>query len=531
MSSYYSDYETEKALKKLEAQIKREYSKASREMRVTAQNYFIQWEDRYKAEYEKYQNGAYTDAQFKSWVQTQIARGESYEIMANKLAQRAVEADQVASAYINDTTPSIYSLNYNYEAYNINQITGIDFKLVDEQTVKELMLQENHTEFRVTSINPTRDYEWNSKQIHSALTSSILQGKSIDQLADSYMVVMKRDRASAIRNARTSVTSAQNSGRNASYELAKKMGINVQKQWLATLDSRTRDSHAELDGEVVDYDAKFSNGLRYPADPNGSPAEVYNCRCTMVAYLPDFEADLEVEDYDRAYRDENDKTEWNSNGTPKRMRNVTYTGKGTSKSYKDWLKERQETEYSKGIFDVLFANTVDYSASRSIVENLEINGVQKKEVSKLIEKLSEYQIAEKLASVDSTRGACASQAIAYLGNKAGFDVTDYRGGKSLEVMSKGSTWEKIANFEGVESYIEKSKNDIDATHKLLKNINGSGEYVLCTGEHISIIRKANGNIKYLDLQGTKPITEELTDRVLKKRFGCGKSLMTPSESI
>ena len=68
-----------------------------------------------------------------------------------------------------------------------------------------------------------------------------------------------------------------------SYEAAAKMGIEMQKEWMATLDSRTRHSHRRLDGETVEYDSEFSNGCRYPGDPKGKPAEVYNCRCTMVA--------------------------------------------------------------------------------------------------------------------------------------------------------------------------------------------------------------------------------------------------------
>jgi hypothetical protein len=64
------------------------------------------------------------------------------------------------------------------------------------------------------------------------------------------------------------------------------MGIELQKQWMATLDSRTRDSHRELDGEKADIDGRFSNGLSYPEDPTGPASEVWNCRCTMVAALP-----------------------------------------------------------------------------------------------------------------------------------------------------------------------------------------------------------------------------------------------------
>lgn len=66
------------------------------------------------------------------------------------------------------------------------------------------------------------------------------------------------------------------------------MGIEILKEWVATLDERTRDSHRDLDGERVPQDKPFSNGLMYPADRNGEAGEVFNCRCTMVAVLPQY---------------------------------------------------------------------------------------------------------------------------------------------------------------------------------------------------------------------------------------------------
>ena len=63
---------------------------------------------------------------------------------------------------------------------------------------------------------------------------------------------------------------------------AKQKGANIVKQWDSTLDSRTRDSHQKLDGELVEVDEKFSNGLRYPGDSNGVASEVVNCRCALL---------------------------------------------------------------------------------------------------------------------------------------------------------------------------------------------------------------------------------------------------------
>ena len=63
--------------------------------------------------------------------------------------------------------------------------------------------------------------------------------------------------------------------------VAKAKGADVVKQWDATLDGRTRDSHRMVDGEVRELDEKFSNGLMQPGDPAGGAEEVVNCRCEL----------------------------------------------------------------------------------------------------------------------------------------------------------------------------------------------------------------------------------------------------------
>lgn len=312
----YADQQTDKALNSLERKIAKEYKNAYEEMAEKANKYFATLQDRYDEEFKAFQQGKYTEAEFKAWYRTQVQRGEGYNKMRDDLAKRMTECNKVASAYINDQTPSIYSLNANYTAYEIEKIVGskgvsADFQLVNEQAIKNLISNnENVTEFRTTSVNPKRDYEWNSDQIRSALTSGILQGKSIDKLSDSFLDVMKRNRSSAIRNARTCFTSAQNAGRNKSAEEAQKMGINVKKQWHSMEDASVRFSHSMLNGQIREIKSPFSNGLMFPADSSGAPAEVYNCRCRMEYVLPDYEDVKSVENFDDTKLDGETYQEW-----------------------------------------------------------------------------------------------------------------------------------------------------------------------------------------------------------------------------
>ena len=88
--------------------------------------------------------------------------------------------------------------------------------------------------------------------------------------------------AFAMRIARTEGHRIQVQSAMDACHKAKEKGADVVKQWDATLDSSTRESHAAVDGEIRELDEKFSNGLMYPGDPAGGAAEVVNCRCALL---------------------------------------------------------------------------------------------------------------------------------------------------------------------------------------------------------------------------------------------------------
>lgn len=165
-------------------------------------------------------------------------------------------ANEVAAAYMNDQTPGIYALNRNYAAYTIERQVGADvgFDLWGEQTAKRLIAERPD----LTPYYPPQravkrgiDLAWGKRQITAQVTSGILQGESIKHLADRLQTnIPNMNRDSAIRAARTAVTGAQNAGRQESYSAAAKMGIELEKEWLATLDGRTRHSHGAADGQI-----------------------------------------------------------------------------------------------------------------------------------------------------------------------------------------------------------------------------------------------------------------------------------------
>ena len=278
--------QTEKILQALERRIAQVYAEARDGVKQTLEKYLAGLVERDRYMRALVQKGEITEDYYIQWLQNQIGRGERYETLQSQLAERVTNAAETAYAYINDATPSVYSLNRNYGAYTIERVAGnVGFTIWDESTVRRLLVQQPEL---MPYYPPKKalkhgiDLEWGKKQIRAAIQSGILRGESIGEIAnDLQRRIPDMSRKSALRTARTAVTGAQNGGRMDSYKAATDMGVKVRKRWVATKDDRTRKSHRKLDGETVDWDKPFSNGLMYPGDPSGPGAEVYQCRCTL----------------------------------------------------------------------------------------------------------------------------------------------------------------------------------------------------------------------------------------------------------
>lgn len=281
----YAHKLTDEQLAELERRIAKIYEQAAGELSETVKTYFEKFEKCDAAMQEKLKNGEITEQQYKQWRLAQIGRGKRFEALRDKVAERYTDANATAVDYVNDATPGIYSLNRNYSAYKIEQVSDkADFTLWDEQTVKRLIVEQPDL---MPYYPPKRalqrgiDLKYGKQQITASVTSSILQGKSIPKIANDLQRRMQdMNRTSAIRTARTAVTGAQNAGRLDTYRAAQDMGIKLKKRWLTTLDNRTRHAHAMLDGQTVDVDKPFKvDGyeLMYPGDSSAPGYLVYNC--------------------------------------------------------------------------------------------------------------------------------------------------------------------------------------------------------------------------------------------------------------
>lgn len=340
---------TEIVLLDMEKELGTVYSQASKDVQKKLDNYLLKFEAKDIAKQELLTKGEITEAEYKQWRTGQVMISKRWEEMEEVLSRDMTNANVIASSIINDHTPEAYAIGMNYGTFTVEKgsLLNTSFSLYDRNTVERLM-RDDPDLLPKASINIPKDRRWNKQHINSAVLQGVLQGEDIRTVSKRLQSVTDMNRNSAIRNARTMMTSAENGGRMDSYRRAERMGIKVEKQWLATPDGRTRHSHAAQDGEHVPLDEEFANGLMFPGDMDGDPREVYNCRCTMVALVEDAEGselplDIDLEDMD--YEDWLDEHE----GGFDVVEGIDITGTWT----------RRESEFDFEIEDVINAQGFD----------------------------------------------------------------------------------------------------------------------------------------------------------------------------
>jgi hypothetical protein len=116
-------------------------------------------------------------------------------------------------------------------------------------------------------------------QVNAVLDKAIANGWSVDETVKALENGdLTKYRARMI--VRTEAVRAMNFTQTAA---ADEEEFEMEKQWIAIEDSRTRraHTHAGVDGEREALDEPYTNGLMFPGDPHGSAAQTINCRCTQ----------------------------------------------------------------------------------------------------------------------------------------------------------------------------------------------------------------------------------------------------------
>lgn len=251
-----------------------------------------------------------------NWLKMQTLKKAGLEQKLDQATGVMLHANQKALAMTNGEQLHVFAENANYQAYQLEKDVNLNlsFAIYDENTVEKLVRDNPELLPRRVDVNGNKDKAWNKTKMSSAVAQAVIQGDSIPKLARRIAMQTGEANMKAMkRYARTAMTGAQNMGRIAMLHRAQDLGIQVKKVWLATLDSRTRDSHRHMDGVSAAVDEKFKTPLgskmECPGDLAGKPGDVWNCRCTLTYDYEGFPydpAENERIQYDEYYTEETD---------------------------------------------------------------------------------------------------------------------------------------------------------------------------------------------------------------------------------
>lgn len=211
---------------------------------------------------------------------------DKFQKMLDSIAIEINNANKTAVNVIKDKNLEIFALNNQYSVFELQKNSGymLDLPLYNKNTIKKL-LDEGSNIFTQIAFDDLTDKNTLISKLRKELASAIIQGEGINKIAYRIKKETNKGMNSSILIARTETTRLENLARTDTFKNAEELGIKIQKQWISTIDNRTRSSHASMMQETVSIDEPFSNGLMFPGEPTGDASEVCNCRCTMVSNI------------------------------------------------------------------------------------------------------------------------------------------------------------------------------------------------------------------------------------------------------
>lgn len=184
---------------------------------------------------------------------------------------------KTVNKYLNDCYDKAFTGNmYVLHGEGIPLIVPID----QEKVVRAVQVNSKISKGLYSRLG--EDVDLLKRKITAQISRGVATGMSYSQMAQQLAGYTKIGYNNAVRITRTEGHRIQQESTMDACYAARERGADVVKQWDATMDANTRESHQMVDGEIRALDEKFSNGLMYPGDPSGNAAEVINCRCILL---------------------------------------------------------------------------------------------------------------------------------------------------------------------------------------------------------------------------------------------------------
>ena len=452
-------------------------------------------------------NGAWMQELENASSKFHISRLEALQIQTQNSLE-TMFAQQMGT--MKKALSDVYASGYYHTAYAVQQGFGLGWDIagLDQAQIEKVLSKP----WAVDGYNFSTRI-WNSKtkligEVHNELSKNLLTGADPQKAIDSLAKKMGTSKSNAGRLVMTEQAYFSSAAQKDCFN-----DLDVEEyEIVATLDSHTSDICRSLDGKVFKM-SDYKPGVTAP------PFHVY-CRSTTA---PHFKENFDVGE--RAARGADGKTYYVPD-------DVTYSEwkKAFVDGDKSGFAEVQKNHFSRTEKRGTIKPKEQSEAAKFIEQACTTENVEHRAVQALPKQLTSDEIIERLAGGDMTQGSCSSLAFAYIGNKNGLDVLDFRDGGSRRVFSMNKNIMKMLELPGVEGSITKVKKEVQGTIDVLKNLELNKEYYLATGKHAAIVRKLDTGYQYLELQskyqnGWMPFERYGSmATTLNKRFGCRKTV-------
>ena len=452
-------------------------------------------------------NGAWMQELENASSKFHISRLEALQIQTQNSLE-TMFAQQMGT--MKKALSDVYASGYYHTVYAVQQGFGLGWDIagLDQAQIEKVLSKP----WAVDGYNFSTRI-WNSKtkligEVHNELSKNLLTGADPQKAIDSLAKKMGTSKSNAGRLVMTEQAYFSSAAQKDCFN-----DLDVEEyEIVATLDSHTSDICRSLDGKVFKM-SDYKPGVTAP------PFHVY-CRSTTAPHFKDnFNAG------ERAARGADGKTYYVPD-------DVTYSEwkRAFVDGDKNGFAEVQKNHFSRTEKRGTIKPKEQSEAAKFIEQACTTENVEHRAVQALPKQLTSDEIIERLAGGDMTQGSCSSLAFAYIGNKNGLDVLDFRDGGSRRVFSMNKNIMKMLELPGVEGSITKVKKEVQGTIDVLKNLELNKEYYLATGKHAAIVRKLDTGYQYLELQskyqnGWMPFERYGSmATTLNKRFGCRKTV-------
>lgn len=452
-------------------------------------------------------NGAWMQELENASSKFHISRLEALQIQTQNSLE-TMFAQQMGT--MKKALSDVYASGYYHTAYTVQQGFGLGWDIagLDQAQIEKVLSKP----WAVDGYNFSTRI-WNSKtkligEVHNELSKNLLTGADPQKAIDSLAKKMGTSKSNAGRLVMTEQAYFSSAAQKDCFN-----DLDVEEyEIVATLDSHTSDICRSLDGKVFKM-SDYKPGVTAP------PFHVY-CRSTTA---PHFKENFDAGE--RAARGADGRTYYVPD-------DVTYSEwkKAFVDGDKSGFAEVQKNHFSRTEKRGTIKPKEQSEAAKFIEQACTTENIEHRAVQALPKQLTSDEIIERLAGGDMTQGSCSSLAFAYIGNKNGLDVLDFRDGGSRRVFSMNKNIMKMLELPGVEGSITKVKKEVQGTIDVLKNLELNKEYYLATGKHAAIVRKLDTGYQYLELQskyqnGWMPFERYGSmATTLNKRFGCRKTV-------